>query len=178
MLNISTQGVRLLKSLEGEKLEPYKDSGGKWTIGVGHLIKNNEGHLMQGITSEVSTALLTKDIAEVALMLTDSIKVNLSQSQVDALIILGFNIGVNALKNSELLALINRSADLEDIKKRWVSHYITAAGVPSTGLKKRREFEANLFTQKAVKNSDGKNNSLNYLTIATFIALLYATTKK
>src|SRR5262245_22332527 len=46
---------------EGERLEPYKDSAGWWTIGVGHLIDNRKGGRIPVV---VSRLLLENDVQD------------------------------------------------------------------------------------------------------------------
>ncbi len=36
-MNISEEGISLIKNYEGCKLEAYQDSVGVWTIGFGHI---------------------------------------------------------------------------------------------------------------------------------------------
>jgi lysozyme len=145
MYTISTKGIQLLKELEGTKLAAYQDTGGKWTIGTGHLIKPGEEYLYNGITEAKADELLSHDLANVTTMLNKNIRVPVTQSEVDSLIILGFNIGTGALRDSELLKLINQGAPVRAIVKRWTEHYITAGGVLSKGLLKRRAIEAVLW---------------------------------
>ena len=62
--------IRHLLREEGERLEPYVDSMGYWTIGVGHLIDSRKGGHLPGyinafpITEEQSRGLLLEDVRE------------------------------------------------------------------------------------------------------------------
>ena len=42
LMKASILAVNLLKEVEGWRDKPYRDSGGKCTIGYGHLIKEGE----------------------------------------------------------------------------------------------------------------------------------------
>lgn len=52
-----------IKANEGEKLMPYRDTEGHWTIGVGHKILPNED-FSGGITEEESRQLFESDLQE------------------------------------------------------------------------------------------------------------------
>jgi len=53
----------LIKRFEGERLTAYKDAAGYWTIGIGHLIKSNEQHLIGAtITADQSDTLFKMDL--------------------------------------------------------------------------------------------------------------------
>lgn len=60
---------RLLKSEEGLRLEPYRDSEGFWTIGYGHLIDSRKGGNLPAwvkpsfpITEQEADEMLKRDI--------------------------------------------------------------------------------------------------------------------
>lgn|SRR5574341_210531 len=69
--------ARLLKRDEGCNLEPYKDSLGYWTIGVGHLIDRRKGGQLPSwiksfpITQDEADHLLDTDIMEAEGKLSD-----------------------------------------------------------------------------------------------------------
>ena len=42
-MNISQEGIALIKKFEGCELEAYQDSVGVWTIGYGHTKSVKEG---------------------------------------------------------------------------------------------------------------------------------------
>jgi lysozyme len=145
MFVLSTKGIKLLQRLEGIKLQPYKDEGGNWTIATGHLIRPGEEYLLNGISKEKADELLLSDLTEVQNELHNSILVPLTQSQIDALYILVFNIGTSAFRKSRLKKLINNAAEPGDTLKQWAEHYITTGGHDSAGLKTRRAIEAVLY---------------------------------
>lgn len=166
---ITDSGIETLKKLEGLTLVPTYDAKGRFSIGYGHNIFSGEEHLNKGIDADTAHRLLLDDAKKVFLELKPAVNVPLSPNQWDALIILGYNIGVNALKNSQLLKLINQKASLTDIYNRWTTRYVTSEGKVLEGLKKRRRIEADMF----LKPTGG---SL-LLPLAAFIALIYAMKK-
>jgi lysozyme len=104
MLDISERGVNLIKRFEGCSLVPYKDSAGKWTVGWGHLIKDNEKeNLMKGVTQAQADSLLNDDINIVAVRpLKSQVKVPLYLYEFDSLTSFTFNIGPGNFSESTL----------------------------------------------------------------------------
>jgi len=145
-MQMSEKGLEFLAQVEGEKLVAYKDTGGVWTIGVGHI---SDQHLTvtsgMKISREVSRFLLSLDVAEAEEIVTRLVTVPLSQNQFDALVSFVFNIGEGQFKSSTLLKKLNEEdyGAVPAQLKRWVYDN----GKLIAGLVKRREGEANLFTQ-------------------------------
>lgn len=81
----------LLAVFEGEKLEAYEDSGGIWTIGIGHTKDVLPG---QRITHEESVRLLAADES-----LLFSVVTGFPTLQAAALASFGFNCGRQTLQN-------------------------------------------------------------------------------
>lgn len=108
-MQISSNGLALIKREEGEKLTAYRDSRGIWTIGVGHTgtVGGEPVHQGMTITAARSTELLRSDIQWVQETITDYVKPQLTQNQYDALCSLIFNIGTSAFRGSTLLRLLN-----------------------------------------------------------------------
>lgn len=105
---------------EGERLTAYPDSGGVWTIGVGHKILATDRVVRNGalvqlypygttktITPEESAAFFERDTATARNAVSLSASVPLSDNQFAALSSLAFNIGSGAFKSSTLLKKLN-----------------------------------------------------------------------
>ena len=93
---------------EGKRNKAYKDSKGLWTIGVGHLIKPDEQHLITAtLTDEEVEELLRSDLKWCSEAVEGAVKVPLAQAQFDALYSLCFNIGGTAFKNSTVVKRLN-----------------------------------------------------------------------
>ena len=139
-MNISTNGIELIKQFEGCSLKAYKCPAGIWTIGYGHTNGVKEG---QAITKIEAENLLKQDLARFEKVINNVIKVNLNQNQFDALISFSYNIGTGALKNSTLLKLLNN----EDYKgaAEQFDKWVYAGGKKLAGLTKRRAAEKELF---------------------------------
>ena len=140
---ISVDGILKLQELEGLRLQPYKDAGGKWTIGFGHLIKPGEEYLMNGITISQAHDLFVNDLVPFVNRINQYVTVPLTQPQFDALVMWDFNTG--AANESQLIKMINARSPISEITDWWSNHYTTASGNFVQGVKNRRVYEASLF---------------------------------
>ncbi len=93
-MNMSDRGIAFLSGLEGREVRAYQDSKGLWTIGVGHLIKSNEQHLMSAtLTDKQINDLFRADLKRFVDAANEAINVPLSQHEFDAVISVLYNIG-------------------------------------------------------------------------------------
>lgn len=129
-MQISETGIKLIKELEGCRLQAYDDYTGKpvkangtvkgtLTIGVGHTGKDVTKGLV--ITEERASELLRNDIKNVEKTISEVVKVSINQNQYDALCSFVFNIGCSAFRCSTILKLINQNkfAQSADCFKDW-----------------------------------------------------------
>lgn len=142
-LKTSQRGIALIKSFESLELKAYPDpgTGGKpWTIGWGHTKGVKPG---DRITEQQAEAFLTQDLAVFELTVNSAVKVPVTQSQIDALVSLAFNIGGANFAGSTLVKKLN-AGDLRgaaDQFPRWKF----ADGKEMRGLVRRRAAERELF---------------------------------
>jgi len=140
-MEISQEGLALIKKFEGCELEAYKCAAGVWTIGYGSTKGVKEG---DSISQEDADKLLTHEMKEYEGYINDLVEVDLEQNQFDALVSWVFNLGPANLKSSTLLKVLN-AKDYEGVPaqiKRWNK----AGGKVLQGLVRRREAESLLFT--------------------------------
>lgn len=105
---IAESTLDIIIGFEGKRNKAYQDSRGLWTIGVGHLIKPDEKHLINAVlTDDQVHELLRHDLSWCDEAVTSSVKVPLTQNQYDALYSLCFNIGPNGFKTSRLVKALN-----------------------------------------------------------------------
>ena len=126
--------------MEGLRLTAYRDAAGVLTIGYGHTRGVREG---DRISPYWAQELLQMDIDE-AEKAVKELHVARTPGQLDALVSLAFNIGVDRLKGSTLLKVIREGGSKAAITrefKRWVY----AGGRRLRGLELRREWEARRF---------------------------------
>jgi len=119
-MDMSENGLKFLADVqEGDILHMYHDSAGYPTLGVGHLLLNEEkvsgyvninGSMVdwtQGITEEQSLALLTHDLKRFVAAVNGGVTVTLNQNQFDALVAFAFNIGDAGFLSSTVLKRVN-----------------------------------------------------------------------
>lgn len=142
-MNISKNGIELIKQFEGCVLTSYKDSAGIPTIGYGHTAGVKMG---QTITKEKAEDYLRLDLAvfENRVMRYDNIY-HWTQNEFDALVSFAYNIG-------SIKSLTNDGKRTKEEIKNAIPLYNKAGGKVLNGLKRRREAELALF-------SSGKSNT-------------------
>ncbi len=153
--SVLDKAAKLIHGEEGERLTVYKDTGGAWTIGRGHLVRPGErfypyggsktvtGQGVRTITPAESLALFEQDLAE-ARSGVAKVKVPLNANETAALLSLVFNIGVAAFSASTLLKKLNAGDRVAAAAEfpRW--RFDNGVEVPA--LLARRNREMKLFT--------------------------------
>jgi len=144
-MNFSNNGIEKLKVLEGFRAKPYADSGGKMTVGYGHLIIPGDGVGGSGdvITSAKATELLINDVSIAVKAVNAAVTKSITQNQFDALVLFAYNVGVTAFKNSTLLKLLN-AGDIKGASEQFL-RWDKVGGVSIKGLHNRRVAEQTLF---------------------------------
>lgn len=139
-MRTSQNGVNLIKSFEGLRLNSYQDSVGVWTIGFGTTRGIKAG---MTISAEQAERMLQNDIARFEPQIEHLVNVELSQSQWDALMSFTYNLGAANLESSTLLKRLNAGnyAGAAEQFPRWNK----AGGQVLSGLTKRRAAERAMF---------------------------------
>lgn len=144
-MQVSNNGINLIKQFEGCKLTAYQDSVGVWTIGYGWTQPVDGKSVAKGmtITQKKANDLLTEGVAQYEKGVTNLVTVPVNQNQFDALVDFAYNLGVNALKGSTLLRKLNAGdyAGAANEFPKWNK----AGGKELAGLTRRREAEKFLF---------------------------------
>lgn len=145
-MQISFNGIAFLKKCEGFRDKAYKDTGGVWTIGYG-TTKVNGKPVEAGMTctEPQATAWLGDDLAWAQTAVNKLVRVALKQNQFDALVSFVYNVGEYAFMRSTMLRLLNANqiSKAADEFDKWIYDN----GKVIEGLKNRRRFEKQLFTQ-------------------------------
>lgn len=145
--SMSDLARRLVIGFENLSLTVYKDRGGAWTIGYGHLVKTGEKFYPYGtvktITQSEAEQLLDSDMRSAVDAVSSSVKVALNETQKAALVSLAFNIGNGAFKNSTLLKKLN-NGDYQGAADQF-SAWVYDNGVKVSGLVNRRNEERRIF---------------------------------
>ena len=146
---ISDNGIELIKSFEGFRSKPYLCSAGVPTIGYGSTYYSNTKKVKltdPAITKEKATELLMLQLFKYNKAVKDSIKVELSQNELDALVSMCYNIGIAGFKNSKLVKNINEN-NRTQIKENFLAWRFVNKK-ENKGLKTRRLKEYELFIKK------------------------------
>tara|TARA_R100001463_G_scaffold16126_3_gene41949 strand:- start:1140 stop:1577 length:438 start_codon:yes stop_codon:yes gene_type:complete len=143
-MNISKEGIDLIKHFEGCRLEAYEDAVGVPTIAYGRIKDVKMG---DSCTQAQAEAWLDKELHEYEGYINDAVTVALTQNQFDSLVSWVYNLGPSNLKSSTMLKVLNKEqyADVPKQIQRWNK----AGGKVLEGLTKRRNAEALLFEGKA-----------------------------
>ena len=148
-MKASKQLINAVKGFEGLRLKAYYDSAGVATIGYGHTRGVKMG---QHITEAEAEQMLEQDLWEAG-RFANTIKELNTQGRYDAVVDFIFNLGVGNFKRSTLYRLIRHRAPDRLIQKEfgkwvWATDRKTGKKVKLPGLVKRREWEAQRWTQK------------------------------
>ncbi|NJR37505.1 MAG: lysozyme [Leptolyngbyaceae cyanobacterium CSU_1_4] len=137
---INADGLRILKTLEGLRLEAYLDAVGVWTIGYGTTSGVVPGMRISPAEAE---AFLKKDLATFEAAIANAVKVPLTDNQFSALVSFIYNIGETEFVRSTLIQLLNQKDYLgaADQLLRWNK----GNGQELPGLTRRRQAERALF---------------------------------
>lgn len=134
--------LRWWEGLPGGKpaLQAYDDGGGVWTIGYG---TTGDVHPGDECSEDEALEMLLGDIEETWGEIDPLIRVTIAQHELDALVSLAYNIGVNAFRKSTLLSRLNSGdfGSASDEFARWNRQ----GGRILPGLVKRRAAERRIF---------------------------------
>ena len=139
-MNISDDGIALVKEFEGCRLRAYQDSVFIWTIGYGHTRGVKDGDTC---TQDEADAWLREDLRDAEKCVERCVTAALTQHEFDALVSFAFNLGCRRLEGSTLLRKLN-GGDYDGASKEFL-RWSRAGGQVVAGLVRRREAEARLF---------------------------------
>ncbi len=105
-MELSAEGLELIKKSEGFRSREYKDVAGFQTIGYGHRVTQAES-FPRGVGEPQATALLLHDVCKAEESVARLVHVALTQGQFDALVDFCFNLGAGRLAESSLLRELN-----------------------------------------------------------------------
>ena len=134
-MNISENGLNLIKSFEGCRLTAYKCPAGVWTIGWGHTGGVYEG---QTITQVQADEMLVSDLASYERKVDKYSSYGWNQNEFDALVSFAYNIG-------SIDQLTANGTRTRAVIANKMLEYNKASGKVLAGLVRRREAERALF---------------------------------
>ena len=139
-MNISKEGLDLIKRYEGLRLKAYKPVSTEkyWTIGYGHYGADVTYNMV--ITEQKAEELLSADVHKFEVAV-ESLGRAWTQNQFDALVSFAYNCGAANLKR----LVANRTPNV--IAEKMLL-YNKAGGKVLNGLVRRRKEERELFLRK------------------------------
>lgn len=139
-MNLSQNGIALIKRFEGCKLIAYQDVKGIWTIGYGFTKGVKPGDSM---SQEACEARLLSEVRSYEAAVLQACIVAPSQNQFDALVCFAWNIGIAGMTTSSVIKYHNKK-DIINAAKSF-SLWNLAGGKVIQGLVNRRAAEAALY---------------------------------
>lgn len=140
MGHLSDNGYAFLKSVEGYRNKPYKDSNGLYSVGLGHNGKDVNPNKVY--SDEEIKELFDKDKvkfeADVNKVFDDKL---MTQNMFDAMFSFAYNVG--HINNTELGRMIKKNPYDDRIKDFW--EYTWTNGQKNKGLVARRKKEVLLY---------------------------------
>lgn len=142
-MQISEEGLNLIKQHEGCRLRAYKCPAGIWTVGYG----STKGvKPWTEITQREAEIRLREDVkaAERTVEKVRYLQPKLNQNQFDALVSFVFNIGGGSFEKSTLRKKVLANPSDGEIRGEF-GRWVNSGGRPLAGLQKRRQAEAELY---------------------------------
>lgn len=147
MMNLSKNGLELIKSFEGIRLYAYKcvSSEKYYTIGYGHY--GADVYKGMTITKDEAEALLMKDCEKFVNHVNEYQKIyNFNQNEFDALVSFAYNVG-------NIRQLTQKGTRPKNEIPVHMKEYCNAGGVKLNGLVRRRQMEIDLFNKPLPANN-------------------------
>lgn len=159
-MEISKRGKIELCCHEGVSLQPYDDSVGVVTIGIGATVSEiadlPKWPKTKSITIVEAFDLFDKSLEKYEKALNSCLTVEITQQQFDALVSMCYNIGTGGIKKSTLIKRINSKDPIDLIKKEFDKWHIPAS------ITSRRNKERDLYATGQYQQS-GKAQLYNTL---------------
>lgn len=141
--------IQKIKEFEGCRLYAYRDAKGKLTIGMGHTKGVKAGMAISMVQAE---ELLRQDLAE-SERYVNSLKLELTQDEFDAVVDFVFNCGSGNFAKSTLYKYIRHRATDLMIAREFMA-WVRSGGVVLKGLVARRKWEAETYTGRELYRDD------------------------
>ena len=146
-MNVSEQGLKLIRHHEGVRNRPYRCPAGLWTVGVGHLIgdgKSLPAEWNRVFSTEEIDGILKRDLRRFELGVHKMLpNMPLRQGEFDALVSFCFNLGLGCFQRSTVRQALLRGDKTQAMAS--LIKYCRAGGKILKGLQTRRLDEKALF---------------------------------
>ena len=150
-MQMTEEGLALIRRFEGFRAHAYKCPAGVWTIGYGHTEGAGPPAVVNGMTISEAEAerLLAADAGTFAKGVAASLTRPLSDTQFSALVSFAYNAGLGNFRKSSVRAAVN-AGDLAAVPRR-LQLWVKGGGRVLPGLVTRRAAEAALFISAAAE---------------------------
>lgn len=144
-MEMTAEGLALIKRCEGFRGAAYRCPAGVWTIGYGHTGRAGPPSVTQGTEMSLEDAgtVLAADVAVFEAAVRKQLNRELDDGQFSALVSFAFNVGIAAFRASSVLKAVN-AGDFEAVPRR-LQLWVKGGGRTLPGLVKRRAAESELF---------------------------------
>jgi len=162
-LKTSNLVIEDLKRSEAFRAKPYDDGIGIWTIGYGSTFLRDGSRVTPNtpqITQQEGDALLRYKVErEFESAVKRSVKVDVTQSMFDALVHLAYNVGGGGIRTFANDSGLNNKkyAEAAEFMK---SFRVLPGSKVERGLRRRRDYEANLFLKDGIPGGDKDRKSV------------------
>jgi lysozyme len=148
-MQMTDEGLALIKRFEGFRSRAYRDPVGVWTIGYGHTAMAGPPSVSEGleVSRAEADAILRRDVEQFARDVAASLRVALAPARFSALVSFAYNVGIGNFRASSVLKAVN-AGDFAAVARR-LQLWTKAGGRVLPGLIKRRAAEAELFLSPA-----------------------------
>ena len=145
-MKLNKAGADLIKSFEGCKLEAYKCSANKETIGYGNTFYEDGTPVKMGdkITQDRADSLFELISDSFAAKVKPLINSDITENMFAGLVSFGYNCGIGNLRSSTLLKKVNANPNDPTIRDEFMK-WNKAGGKVLAGLTRRRKAEADLY---------------------------------
>lgn len=144
-MQMTEDGVALIRRFEGFRANAYRCPAGVWTIGYGHTSEAGPPAVRPGMQlgQDEAERILREDVQRFADQVGPLLAREVSAAQFSALVSFAYNVGIPAFRGSSVLKAVNagRFHEVPVRLKLWVK----AHGKVLPGLERRRAAEAELF---------------------------------
>jgi len=140
------KGIAIIRKYEGLRLQAYICPSGLATIGFGATFFENGTRVQLGdkISRDRADQLLFFQVKLFAEEVRRTVKSNINENQLGALVSFCFNVGGAAFAKSTLAKKVNANPSDSTIRNEFM-RWTRGGGKVLPGLVKRREEEANLY---------------------------------
>jgi lysozyme len=154
--SVNAETIEHVKRWEGFRAQAYPDPGSRdgkpVTIGYGQTRRNGRPiQLGETITEAEAAQWLLQELARVAGVVEQAVKVPLNDNQFGALVSFTYNVGDNAFKGSTLLKKLN-AGDYQTVPAQ-MARWNKNDGKVMEGLVNRRAAEAGLLAKGSFVSS-------------------------